>query len=528
MLACFLVSVSTLAQIGSSPAAEGSNAQYTLYGTVVNSVTGAPIRRALVQIYMGNQRLAFTDSNGQFEFDNLPPGETRVNVRKPGFFSEEELNGEPSVPPMIAIGSDTQSLSLKLVPQGVITGHIQSVNGEPLEGIPVRAITARIDEGRKHWVELGGSSTNEDGEFRLANLHPGSYYLQIGPSNGFGELRADADGYPAVFYPGVPDMSSATPFAIAAGQQVTANLSLRPVQLFKVSGRLAGYTGGGINIMFVDHLGNNFSFLRRVNPTTGAFEGEVPAGSYTLQATEWTRDAKPRRAEIPLNVSSDMSGVVLALGTMLPIPITVTTENMKHEAIEAHPPFQSSLVNVHLIRIGDQLGNTETWSSFQGAPNPSLVIPNAEPGTYSVEFMPNSPWYVQSAQCGATDLLREPLTISAGAQTPPIEVVLRNDGATVTGQVGNGQTNQFATVLLVPDEGSGMQIKSGDTIGPNLQFRFADVAPGGYSVLAVDHARALEYRNRDVLGQYLSRAAHVTLDPNGKETVPVDLVNVGN
>lgn len=526
-LMCLLVATPATGQFASQSPTADRNATYSLFGTVVNSVTGAPIKRALIEIYAGNPRLAFSDGNGQFEFDNLPPGETAVNVRKPGFFSEKEITGAAASPTMTKIGPDSEPLNVKLVPQSVITGHVQNVNGEPLEQVPVKALTARIEDGRRRWVQLSAGSTNEDGEFRLANLTPGSYYLQVGPSSGFGDAQSEGEGYPALFYPGVPDMGSATMFEVAPGQQVNADLSLRPVPLFKVSGRISGYTGAGVGVNLVDHLGNSFSFLRRLNPATGEFEAQVPAGSYTLQAWQWSRDARPQRAEIPLNVNSAVSGVAIALGTVGPIPVIVRTEDMRHEQLgDRHSRFDRP-VNIHLIRSGDQIQNSDIWSGLQGAPTPSLVIPDAVAGTYSVEFMPNSLWYVQSAQCGATDLLREPLAISAGAQTPPIEVVLRNDGATVSGQIGSGQMSEFATVLLVPDDGSGAQIKAVST-GADGHFAIGDLAPGGYSVLAVDRAGALEYRNRQVLEQYLSRATHVTLDPNGRHTVHLDLVNVGD
>jgi Carboxypeptidase regulatory-like domain len=503
-----------------------NHATYTLFGTVENSVTSAPIKRALVEIHVGGRRLAFTDSNGQFEFDDLPPADTEVTVRKPGFFSERELNGGPAVPATTKIGPDSQPLNLKLVPQSVITGHIQGVDGEPLEQIPVKALTARIEEGRKRWVPLSASSTDQDGEFRLANLTPGTYYLEIGPSRGVGEFGTKVDAYPARFYPGVAEMSAATPFEIGAGQQVNASLLLRPVPLLKVSGQLTGYGGGGVNIAFVDHLGNNFSFLR-LNSATGEFEAEVPAGSYTLKATEWAGDATPRRGEISLNLTSTASGLVIALGTMVPIPIVVRTEDVKHQDVGGGGRAFGSFLNVRLIPLGEQLGISDIWSGFQGAPNPSPVIRDPAAGTYSVEFDANSPWYVQSAQCGATDLLREPLTINPGGQTPPIEVTLRNDGASLTGQVGTGQTRQFATVLLVPDEGSGEQVKTVNT-GPDGRFAIGDLPPVGYNVLGVDRAEILEYRNRQVLEPYLSRATHLTLDPNGRQTVHLDLVNVTN
>src|SRR5690349_13288718 len=67
-----------------------SETKYSLSGTVVNAITGEPIRRALVQIQAGQAHASLTDDNGHFDFHGLFGGETSVAVRKPGFFSESE------------------------------------------------------------------------------------------------------------------------------------------------------------------------------------------------------------------------------------------------------------------------------------------------------------------------------------------------------------------------------------------------------------------------------------------------------
>src|SRR5713101_5869519 len=58
---------------------------YTLKGTVVNSVTGEPIRGALVQIYADRQRSVLTGPEGKFQIENLSRGTFGVQCRKPGY-----------------------------------------------------------------------------------------------------------------------------------------------------------------------------------------------------------------------------------------------------------------------------------------------------------------------------------------------------------------------------------------------------------------------------------------------------------
>jgi hypothetical protein len=114
-----LVDAQTFDAGGPSPA-YAPNPKFSLSGTVVNSVTGEPIRRALVQIYMGPEPAMLTDSNGKFEFSNLPSGQTSIAVRKPGFPGEQEMGRDG--PTMADIGPDTRPLTLKLIPREFSSG----------------------------------------------------------------------------------------------------------------------------------------------------------------------------------------------------------------------------------------------------------------------------------------------------------------------------------------------------------------------------------------------------------------------
>jgi len=79
---CPPVVIPGLAQISTQPLSSNPETRYKLGGTVINSVSGEPIRRALVQIHSNPARQALTDGNGQFQFEGLAPGETRISARK--------------------------------------------------------------------------------------------------------------------------------------------------------------------------------------------------------------------------------------------------------------------------------------------------------------------------------------------------------------------------------------------------------------------------------------------------------------
>lgn len=506
-----------------APAAANSTSKNVLRGTVVNSITGEPIRRALVQIF-GNQHSALTDTNGQFEFDNLPDSETAVTIRKPGFFEEREVEDRESPSTMVKISADTQPIVLKLIPQGVIHGRVRDADGEPIENLPVSAWSIRIVDGRKRSQPGGSTQTNDLGEYRMANLRPGSYYISSGPSRASGRFAEQSTAYAASFFPDTSDLTSATQFEVRAGAQVEADFSLRSAPLFKVFGRVTGNaTASRASIMFADHMGNNFTFLQRFDRTTGQFEAQLPAGSYILRAIEWEPDGKGLTAEVPLHVTSDTAGIALVLGAVHPSPVIVRVENTK-PLIQGNRSTGAVAagVRIHFFQSGDSVAPAEYWAEGQSGPNGRFVLPDLLPGNYSVEVLANEPWYVQSAQCGATDLLREDLIVTNGTLPPAIEVVVRNDSAELSGRVNFASSGPPPVIILAREHGPPLRTAAGQ----DGSFAVTSLAPDEYEVFAFNRTSSLEYANRDVLDRYTSKAAHVTLQPNGQEKITLDLINV--
>jgi hypothetical protein len=118
-------------------------ASYPIRGTVLNAVTGAPIRGALVQIYANRQRSVLTGADGSFQFADVPAGTVNLNVQKPGFFTAQAIQSPRAQASFAISGPDQPPVVLKLIPEGVITGHISGDGGEPVENLSVRILAER-------------------------------------------------------------------------------------------------------------------------------------------------------------------------------------------------------------------------------------------------------------------------------------------------------------------------------------------------------------------------------------------------
>ena len=524
-------------QVGSGPQATPNGAeadQYTLSGTVVNSATGEPMRRVLVDCALDSNRsnqAMLTDGEGRFEFDDLPEGQASISVRKPGFFSEPELNqGQPRgpQPAMIEIGPQISPLVLKLYPEGVILGRVEA-DGEPVDGMPVSIFTMRVASGRKRWTKSAVTSTDEDGDFRFAELTPGAYYVTAGPAwnrgarAGTGSKREE--GYSEVFYPEAASIEAATPLEIAPGQQAEADLSLKAEPLFAVSGTVVGMPlNPPTNLQLGNHSSEDFS-PTKIDRATGKFEFLVPAGSYTLQAHTQNADGSTLNAELPLTVATDLAGVRIALGLGSSVPVMARMEYVNPAAEGEAIAGNTQLLNVRLSSNALALAPLDYYATAPAnAKDHELVLRDLEPGKYSAEISSSyAGWYVASAVSGAADLLSDDLTVLAGAPLQPIEVVLRNDGATLTGTVSSEGQDQSGAVLLLPRHG---QPKVELTHQGN-EFQFTQLAPGEYDIVALDRIDGVEYANPDSLKAYLVQATHVTLLSNGKSSVTLELIHVG-
>ncbi len=520
------------AQMSLSRSSKG-DASFTLSGSVVNSVTGEAIGHALVRVAGSSQRTVFADSEGHFQIDGLPAGMVNVSAQKPGYFSQQELRGSANA--LVTVGPTTDSTVVKLTPQSAISGRVTDTTGQPIEHVPVRLTAKPLREGRKHWESRGQQQTDEDGRYRFANLMPGTYYIAAGPGRDDAHLLPGNEsakvGYPSLYYPGVPDLASASPIQLTAGQQSEADFSMSPGPVYHLTGSVSGYPPQqGVGLQCLSPSGDDLYLGTRFNTDTGRFEVDgVPPGSYVLKAFSQGGQDQALRAEAQLSVAANVENVRLVLGPTISIPVVVRTESRasSNQSIAAGvnqvPP-----IHVRLVPSGPT--DTESYSTIVRGSNGaySVVLQNAEPGKYSVDLIPHGTWYVQSAQYGQTNLLYDDLSVASAGQSYPMEIVLRDDGATLTGTVKSPDgTSTQATVVAVPQPASKVAAKVAYASSQD-GFTFNGLAPGEYLVYAFDHADELEYSNPDALQPYASQAAHVSLSPNQKMQVALDLIHTGD
>jgi hypothetical protein len=510
-----------------------------LRGKVINSVTGEPIAGALVQISSPGQKVQFTGADGTFDFPDLPPGNYSPFARKPGFFNDSE-RGIPSGPLLVPAGQ-SEEVILKLAPEAIIYGEVKGGSGLPLEGATVRAQRWQVENGQRRLVPDGNAVTDDEGNFRLSGLRPGRYYLSFPSANSRGWYRFNQlssrkhleEGYGAQFYPGVPDLESASVIEIHAGAQVHIVQTLTRQSLFEVAGVVrGGDPENGFNLMLTNATGDVAQRSVRINPKTGQFQIlGVPEGTYLLRANGNQRplltktasgllaiadeDRPPLTAALRLPVHNNLSGVVVVLGSGVSIGVQIRDEISDYEGA-------NNLHQVSLEMTPQEFPLGSSWITVPRAPGDRRAPTRFEglaPDTYTVSGTPNGPWYISSMRCGSVDLLRDDLTVASGAAQPPIEVTLRDDGAQLNVKVVKNGQPVAAGILLFSRE----YPRRSQFFGSADSLSVGNLAPGTYYVIAMRSAESVEFRNPAVMEQYLGHATEVTLGPRANVSVVAEV-----
>jgi hypothetical protein len=563
---------SSLAQ--DQPAAD---AKITVRGIVINSLTREPVGHALV--YSSDNRLAtFTDDQGHFEFVlplTMPEATANssdhealsplvqasasllinsvLNVRKPGFLNLPNRFWTPPPDPA------NQILTLTLIPESLIVGRVVIPNSNSADRIQVNLYRRQVAEGRGEWLSAGSSTTRSSGEFRFADLEPGTYKLFTGEQMDRDPLTFDPRGpffgYPPAYFPNATDFETAATIQITPGMTLQAELSpvRQPYYTVKIPVTNASSdTQLMVNVSMQGHRGPGFTL--GYNNQSQKIEGSLPNGTYVIEATS-----------VGPNYAYGSSALTVKGGNAEGSPLTLTPlgsvrinarldfkvepdsgASQEPSAQPAEGQQRTSNLNVRLERAEEipQQNDFVQMRPPNGPNDDSLVFDNVAPGRYWVRVTPNR-GFAASISAGNLDLLRHPLTVGPGANIA-VDVTLREDGAEIAGSIEGldnaptetdstaqsapegfslrrlGQLQAYVYCIPLPD--SAGQFRE-TQVSSDGKFNLQQVPPGSYRVLAFDHPQQhLEYRNGEAMRTFEAKGQDVRLVAGQKETVRLPLI----
>ncbi len=522
-------------------AGSAANQKFTVSGTVVNEGTGEAIPRAMVTLMGSPTRYVFSDSNGSFSIEGVPAGHYSLQAQKPGYFGPQERGGSRSVQ-SVEVGANSDAVVIKLAAENVIYGRLTESNGQPIESVGLRLTQRVLRNGSWRMESRSSANTDDDGAYRFANLQPGTYYVSAGPDVShretlFNDPGVPRTGWPGMYYPQAPDLASAAPIRVTSGQKVQADMVMNPAPLYTVSGIvLGGMPERGVSIQVQNSSGDFVAAGVRFHRATGEFETRLPAGSYRLKADSQVGEQQ-LRSDVRITVEKDLTQLQLALQPAVSIPIHARMDDRAQNSAQSarsrgfaatSASNDSPPVSIHLI--ASEPGVPDAYSANGGTQgNRTLSLRSIEPGRYSAEFSPYGGWYVESAQCGNTNLLTEELVITAGTSCT-LELTLRNDGGTLNATVEGAKSAGSGMALLVTARGRTaprpLHFYTSDATRP-AQMNADGLAPGEYLLFAFDNSEGVEYSDPELLGSYASQATPVTISAGQTTKVSAQLIQTG-
>jgi protocatechuate 3,4-dioxygenase beta subunit len=446
----------------SSAAQTSTHAQATLSGIVAKDPGSEPLKKALIELIAESQSdrgnyTALTSADGSFHIENIVPGRYHLFVERTGFqeIDKHRRRTEGRVLTLSA-GQDLKDLVIRLQAAAVVEGRVTDEDGDPMPESQVAVLRQTFVSGHTHWEQVGAERTNDLGDYRIAGLAPGNYFVSVTPPPDFRSLIETTGNAPAIhsgapsdkpapaayqttYYPGTRDRGQATPIQLHAGDDFPVSFSLTPSPSLTIRGSVVNLPPGSTAAIMLQSKDFSLVLNGAEMHKDGSFEiRDVSPGAYTIVATV-DNVAVPMMARQALQVAAEnVEGLRLAPQTGGSV-----RGRLRMESSSAARPDPSQMFL--LLRSAD--GDDDAFSAITiGEGFSTLAHVNADgsfewknvpAGHYSVQIsdasaMPD--WFLKSvAAAGA--VADSGFSVSGGATT--LDLVASANGAMVEGVATN-------------------------------------------------------------------------------------------
>jgi hypothetical protein len=487
-----------------------------LSGRVLRAEDGRPLPKATVTLTPEGRDSGTlstrTDSSGVFEFAEVPGGRYRLTAVRTGYVAETygQRGGGPGVPIELVAGRHLDGIEIRLQRAGVITGTITDEDHEPVEGIPVRALRVRFSPGgRQQATNVRSQATDDLGNYRLARLAPGSYYVQVAGREGVSIGPTSASGYAPTFYPGVVLRDDATRVQVAAASESRAiDIQVRSAPTYTISGIIVDATPATGRKYYGIGFAYEFGMaMTSADSQSGRFtlRGLDP-GEYTLIASVSSEGSSSRRGYRTVKVTDADVSVVIEIGRLAEVRGEVR--------VEGKGEFSFARLSVGFRSTAENAPGSGAQIDDSGA----FRIRELPEGSYTFELRGREDeTYLKSARCEGEDYLVQPLTVVADQVMDRCELVIAGDVAQVGGLVTReDQPVAGAVIVLIPQQAERRKIPRHTHTAQtdkNGQYLLRGVIPGDYFAFAVLPREDAAYYDLEFPDRNREQAARVAVKP---------------
>jgi protocatechuate 3,4-dioxygenase beta subunit len=551
-LAFFILSAFVLAS--AQEPAPSAHTTSSIAGTIIKEPGSQPLKKVLVQVVAENQKeggnyTASSDADGHFHIENVVPGRYRIFIERTGFVgvNGHGLKSDTNVFTVQA-GQSVEDLVFRMLPTAVISGRIRDEDGDPMSG--VRVVAQKKKPGKSTRESIGTEATNDLGEYRLAGLFPGQYWIVAMPPVDFrdyekqekslaGEGPSDTR-YVNTYYPGTYDAMLASPVTLEAGDEMPVNFTLVPARTYRVRGIITGIIPAQKpSVELISKAGDSYRANANEVGPDGQFEVRgVAPGSYVVRASTPTESQSFTAHQDVSVVAADVDGVKLT-----PMPSFTLSGHLQIEGRAAGDLPQYS-ANLRQAELPDDPGFFMSQEFFgTNAPVDRLgnfEWKNVTSGNYIVQVYggDGQGFFLKSVKLGGRDIATG-FTASGPAA---IDVVVSSKGGMVEGAVVDAAVEKpvekdgdevhpvaNATVVAVPEE-KYRKLPDRFGIGSTDQrgrFTLRGIAPGSYTVYAWQDLEDGVYRDPDFLKSQEANGMAVKVEEGSHQRIELKVSPTG-
>lgn len=511
---------------------EADPTKATLAGTVVDSLTGKPVKDVSLLLAGGKNALAPTtaksDEAGVFNFKNVEPGSYVLMADHPRYArqtygSRNGLMGGTML--TLTAGQSLAKLEFKLQSNAIASGRVLDEDGDPLSGFMVAALRPAYLRGKRQFLPLGTGISNDLGEFRIANLAAGRYFLVAFTMNQAKAVTKASDGtesvYTATYYPNLTDVVGAGQVEVNAGRDVAGlDIRMAKAKSVRIKGRVAGLAenqkaqvrlvpqGAGLMAMLMGRTA-------QLKMPEGTFElAGASRGVYELQAMDPSGMARALSTPLKVEVGErNIDGVQLDVLPAAELSGVLAMKGEKKEPLKGARLMLESADTVVMMPPMASLGDDGTFT-----------FKNLTPGKYFVRLMGGpEQGFIESVSLGNVQSGED--GIQLGSVPGKLEVKLNAGGAAVDGAVKGGDDNPMAgaTVALIPSTREYLRYQTALT-DQNGAFNFKAVPPGEYKVIAWEEVEPNAYQDPEFLKPFEGKGEKVSLKESEHRSVTLKAI----
>lgn len=534
----FALAVQTTSVLAVSP-----QALATIEGDTVAVGTALPISGIAVELRPDGPSLPYvtkSDNLGHFILPAIPAGRYRLFGMGSGYLRSEVGQVQSRGSGVVLEVSAGQHLVSRLVltPEATISGRVTNGLGEPVGLALVEVSHISYQDGKPKLTTVKSTRTNDLGDYRLASLSPGRYYVSAQGPNGpiNGNLTMNSNGsdsglsgsrsadrsvlsrgliniareneiFARWFFPNTLDQAKGVPIELKPGAIVQhIDIDATAVRTMRATGTVVDEQGRVIKTAQLRMSDGNSSAGVVIDPSTGVFTmGRLLPMDYVVTAT-----SSEKSGIVRFTIRDSDIELKIHLSSGVPVSGRVTLEG-------SIPTAAAASLRVILQTIPAVAGMFPISSPVSA--DGSFVFASVPVGEYALGvspisgtlgFSPNIPpalntAYLKAETFGDWDVLNNGFHLD-GPSDKHLEITIGANAGSLAGRGldGNGDPVVNATAAIVPTPPFEGRIDLYRSVKSNASglFTFDRVPAGDYMLFIWEEVAEGEWRNTEFLSRY--------------------------